>query len=176
MAYYMCQVGSGGGTMQAKGVVPDFSNGNVTVSPDSGYDGLSSVTVYKDSTLLAGNIKKDISIHGITGTYEGTAVYLFEDADLIENEYVDGSSILTWGGWSRTDYIPVTPGETLNIATRISSSYSSWFGSDKSYINRFSPTSLAGGEGYGQITVPANAYYFIISESNSLMYHTRLWR
>lgn len=48
----------------------------VTVTPDTGYDGLSKVTVPKvtaaiDENIVAGNIKKDVVILGVTGTYEG---------------------------------------------------------------------------------------------------------
>ena len=60
--------------MQSKSVSPTTSQ--QTVSPDSGYDGLSSVTVGAvtsaiDSNIAAGNIKKDVTILGVTGTYEG---------------------------------------------------------------------------------------------------------
>lgn len=58
-------------TYQQKSLTPDFSSGNVDVTADSGYDALSQVTVQKDSNLIAENIKKDVTVHGITGSYEG---------------------------------------------------------------------------------------------------------
>ena len=51
------------------------------VTPDEGYDGLSKVTVNAvtntiDSNIKAGNIKKDVAILGVTGTYDGEAIEL----------------------------------------------------------------------------------------------------
>ena len=89
--------------LQAKTISPSTSSQSVT--PDTGYNGLSSVTVNAisptkaaqtytpgttdqtiasgrwltgtqtikgDANLVAGNIKKDVSIFGVTGTYEGS--------------------------------------------------------------------------------------------------------
>lgn len=52
----------------SKSVSPDFSSGNVTVSPDSGYNVMSGVTINKDSNLIAENIKDGVSIFGVTGS------------------------------------------------------------------------------------------------------------
>ena len=43
-----------------------------TITPDSGYDGLSSIQINGDTNLVAGNIKNGVSIFNVTGTYEGS--------------------------------------------------------------------------------------------------------
>lgn len=66
----------GGSNYEQKSVTPDFSSGDVTVTPDSGYDALASVTIQKDSDLTPQNVKSGVEINGIIGTYTGAGVIL----------------------------------------------------------------------------------------------------
>jgi len=60
-------------TLQTKTVTPSASN--QTVRPDSGYTGLSQVTVNGDSDLIASNIRSGKNIFGVNGTMtEGVTV------------------------------------------------------------------------------------------------------
>ena len=58
---------------QAKTVTPETSA--QIVSADEGYDGLSSVTINGDINLTPDNVKKDVNIFGVTGTFEGGVIY-----------------------------------------------------------------------------------------------------
>ena len=56
---------------QIKTEALNMASGNQVVTPDSNKV-LTSVTITKPDTLIAGNIKKDVVIGGVTGNYEGT--------------------------------------------------------------------------------------------------------
>lgn len=62
--------GSSEPVLQTKTITPSTSQ--QTVSPDSGYDGLSSVIIEGDSDLVSSNIKSGVNIFGVTGSYEGS--------------------------------------------------------------------------------------------------------
>ena len=53
-------------------VNPDFSSGDYIVDKGS-YDYIDSATIIKDVDLIPENIKKDVNIYGVVGTYEGSA-------------------------------------------------------------------------------------------------------
>ena len=57
-------------TLQAKTNINPTTTSQ-TIMADSGYDGLSSVQINGDANLIAANIKSDVSIFGVTGTYTG---------------------------------------------------------------------------------------------------------
>ena len=62
--------GAGGSAnLQAKTVTPTASTQYVT--PSTGYDGLSQVTINGDSNFKANNIVKGVTIWGLTGSYAG---------------------------------------------------------------------------------------------------------
>ena len=68
--------------LQVKSITPSASQQVIT--PASGYVGLSKVTVAGDADLIASNIKKDVQIFGVTGTYEGSGGGSGANGSLIE--------------------------------------------------------------------------------------------
>lgn len=67
--------GGGGSNLTTLNATPTTSA--QTITPESPYDGfdevkISAVTSSIDANIAAGNIKKDVTILGVTGTYEGS--------------------------------------------------------------------------------------------------------
>lgn len=74
--------------LQEKTATP--SKEQQVINADEGYDGLSQVTINGDEDLIADNIKKDVNIFGVVGTYEGSGGGSSEEiASLIEGSITD---------------------------------------------------------------------------------------
>ena len=126
---------------QNKTVTPSASQQIITA--DSGYTGLGTVTVNGDEDLVASNIKKNVSIFGVTGTYEaGSSSPTIQSLTVTPSE-----SQQTFNASSVDGYKPVTVGA-------ISSTYVG------SGITRRTSDDLAGALNTStyDITVPAGYY------------------
>lgn len=106
--------------LQSKTATPNTSD--ITVVPDTGYDGLSQVTVNGDSNLTSDNIKSGVSIFGVNGSYGGgggsgsTGYNVFVQQS--EPESKDGVWIKSSGGNGETkfyEYVSTT-GEFLEAS------------------------------------------------------------
>lgn len=103
--------------------------------------------------------------------------HLFGLSDFIDNIYIDSNNggEISYNGWSATDYISVTSGETLLCSSQSSwNTYNAWYDENKSFISSFTVSNS--GATYTTITVPNNAKYFRISNSTSLKGTIIIWR
>ena len=89
-----------------------------TTTPETGCDGFSQVIVEGDSDLIPSNIKKDINIFGVTGTYEGSV----ESGDSGENtvnsdiEVGSLSELHSWNKYYIAGNVYETKVDTLTIS------------------------------------------------------------
>lgn len=108
----------------------------------------------------------------------GTLIEYLEK-NQIANCYIDSSngSVISYEGWSATDFIEVTEGEVIHFAWGYSgyeNNYNAWYNSNKQFISNFSFGRYA--SGYRTVTVPTNAKYLRISNETSPMNVTQIWR
>jgi len=69
--------------LQTKTVTPNATTQIITADANS-YDGLSQVTISGDSYLVPQNIRKNITIFGVTGTCENNTVTVTDTIDVNE--------------------------------------------------------------------------------------------
>ena len=70
---------------EEKTVAADFSGGDIIVTPDTGYDAMTSVTVEKDVHQIAANIRAGATIAGTPGTFSA-------DATATESDVIAGKT------------------------------------------------------------------------------------
>ena len=148
MAYYRC---IGGGGSQPVLITKNITqNGTYNASSDNA-DGYSQVTV----------------------NVSGTSFLVCNPSDLIPNVYIksDGSTE-AYNGWSATDFIEVTAGETIYYKSTANLTYGCWYDSNKNYLSAvtFSQSN------YNNITVPSGAAYFRTSGNTSNISYLTVWR
>lgn len=123
-------------------------------------------------------LKDKIEMFGRTwwGSEKGSRYLDFNDAimtsgtldpisfTIIPGEYVlksvsDGNNFEPYDGWSRTNYISVTPGSSISYKNNRTSSYNAWYTSSQEFISPFT-VSVSDD---GILTVPDNAAYVVFS-------------
>ena len=83
------------------------------------------------------------------------------ELSLIPNSYVSSNgTILTFDGWSRTDYVPLNLVNQLKIYSGAGSQYNCFYDAEKRFISTFTLSM-----GMNTIDVPTNASYFILSNN-----------
>lgn len=94
--------------------------------------------------------------------------------DIINDEYVtiDGD-ISPFTNWSRSDYIPVTPGEIIYYDNAVASGYNAYYNSDTSPANK--SVSLAVGTGL-TFVIPENVAFLIVSNKTAGLNELILYR
>ena len=98
---------------QTKTEALSMASGDLTVTPDSGKV-LSSVTITKPATLIAGNIKKDVNIGGVVGSLEtgasvpgGKSLTFYNDDDSMYavHQVISGNQVTQPTSPTKQDYI-----------------------------------------------------------------------
>ena len=120
---------------------------------------------------ISGDIEDDgDGYYIITGncamTIEQPAYYPIHLGTLIPNSYVDHRTgdLITYNGWSRTNYIDISNAASLTVRSSASSIYNVFFTANYAFIGNFTvKTSDA------TVEVPSNAAYMILSNTDQGM-------
>lgn len=152
--------------LETKSVTPTASQQIIT--PSSGQYGMSQVTVEGDADLIAGNIKKDIVIFGVTGTYEGSGgsavngslIYIDCSSNIDEvTATVNGNTYTAYLDTStHKAYVTIPRTDTITTQTCVLRGYNS--GSEVTSAN---------------LTMSGIAYYTATLSTSSLVYNNGVW-
>lgn len=140
---------------QTKTVDLNMSSGNQTISPDSGKV-LSKVTVTKPTTLIAGNIKKDVNIGGVVGTYEGSGSTGGGSETWVLNDLVSMSQKTREEGLDvqYVDFISNSQNFTQFVMVEEDSVYVLYYGESDEVL----PIEVAGGNSYDTVIFSSKIY------------------
>lgn len=136
-------------------------------------------------TLTAGTSTITVAYGGKTTTFTVTVTHesksdmdgwtdgvAYTDLTVVANEYIldTNGSFATYNSWSRTGYVPCDGASSLTIpslpGTGGDSKYNAFYTENKTFISNFVIK-----HSEVNISVPANAYYFAVSELTSALEH-----
>lgn len=152
-------------------VTATYSDSSTATVPSADYTlsgtlavGTSTVTVSYGGKTTTFSVTVTQGKSDMDGWADGIA---YTDLEIVQNEYVSNTdgSFLSYNGWNRTGYVPCNGASTITIppmgGTGTDPSYNAFYTSDHQFISTF----VTKHSENSVVTVPSNAYYFVISES-----------
>ena len=166
--------------------ITDGSSYSGTLTADTGYS-IDMVTVTMGGTDITSTAYNagSINISSVTGNLIITASasggggrsdmngwtdgVAYTDLEIVQNEYVDNAdgSFDPYDGWNRTGYVPIDGASSLTIPQMSgyggASRYNAFYTQNHTFISAFAMEHTQS----VTVTVPSNAYYFVLSETAS---------